>query len=212
MLHLYLVRHGETEWNAQHRYQGHSDLPLNQKGIEQARQLAIRLQSQKIDLVYSSDLQRAQQTAEILTTEINLRATAGREIKVQSDPRLREINFGMLEGYTFDEALERWPEMIARWLNDYNQPPEGGERIDEFAARVSQFLSEIRKNCAEKTVLVVAHGGPLREIIQSVLGTSQRTQEPSLWFNLEHASLTEFQIDDENIIINRLNDVGHFDL
>jgi len=200
MLHLLLVRHGETDWNAQHRYQGQSDLPLNQLGIEQARRLARRLQPQKIDLVFSSDLQRALQTAEILTSS--------REIKLQTDPRLREMNFGMLEGHTFDEALERWPEMIASWLDDYNQPPEGGERIDKFIQRVSEFFAEIRQNCDEKTVLVVAHGGPLREIIQSMLG---QPGKPAWWFSLEHASLTDFQIDDENVIINRLNDVGHLE-
>jgi alpha-ribazole phosphatase len=198
MLHLSLVRHGQTEWNAQQRYQGHSDLPLNQAGLEQARQLAGRLQALQIDLVFSSDLRRALQTAEILI--------GSRQIEIRPDPRLREMNFGMLEGHTFEEARERWPETIARWLADYNQPPEGGERIVEFSQRVSRFYSEIRQSCDGKNVLIVAHGGPLREIIQYVLGASSA---PAHWYDLGHASLTEFQISDENIIINHLNDTGH---
>jgi len=105
----------------------------------------------------------------------------------------------MLEGHTFDEALERWPEMIAKWLDDYNQPPPGGERIDEFVQRVSHFYDGIRQDYAEKTVLIVAHGGPLREIIQSLLVHSTG---PTWWFSLDHVSLTDFQIDDENVIIN----------
>jgi alpha-ribazole phosphatase len=205
MLHLYLVRHGQTDWNAQQRYQGHSDLPLNQTGSQQARQLAERLQAQTFDIVLSSDLQRALQTAEILI--------GSRQIKLQPDPRLREMNFGMLEGHTFDQARERWPEIITKWLADYNQPPEGGERIDEFELRVSRFYTELRQSYAEKTVLIVAHGGSLREIIRRLLGTPSG---PARWFSLEHASLTEAQIfpaqdleQAESIIINRLNDVGH---
>jgi alpha-ribazole phosphatase len=200
MLRLLLVRHGETDWNTQHRYQGQSDLPLNSLGVEQARRLARRLQAQKIDFVFSSDLQRALQTAAILTD--------GRETMIQSDPRLREMNFGMLEGHTFDEALERWPEMIASWLDDYNQPPEGGERMDEFVQRVTGFIAEVRQNCDEKTVLIVAHGGPLREIIQNILG---QPSQPAWWFSLEHASLTDLQIYADNIMINRLNDTGHLE-
>jgi alpha-ribazole phosphatase len=200
MLHLLLVRHGQTEWNAQHRYQGHSDLPLNQLGQEQARQLAARLQTQKIDLVFSSDLQRALQTAQILAESHG--------VKVQPDPRLREMNFGLLEGHTFDDGLERWPEMIRNWVQDNNQPPEGGERLDEFSERVSQFFTGLRQSCDGKTVLVVAHGGPLRVIMQSVLGPGSG---PVWWFSLDHGSLTDFQIDDENIIINRINDSGHLE-
>jgi alpha-ribazole phosphatase len=205
MLHLYLVRHGETDWNAGHRYQGHSDLPLNRKGIEQARQLAGRLKSQKVELVFSSDLRRAMETAQILME--------GRDTPIQPEPRLREIKFGVLEGHTFDEALKLWPEMIKKWVEDNNQPPDGGERLDEFVQRVSRFMEEIRQSCADKTVLIVAHAGPLREIIRSLLVPAGAPDDflGKLRFSLENASLTEFQIDDENIIINRLNDVGHLD-
>ncbi len=199
MLHLLLVRHGETEWNAQHRYQGASDLPLNARGIEQAHRLALRLKPQKIDLVFSSDLQRAIETARILV--------GGRDIQPQADSKLREMNFGVLEGHSFDDALKRWPEMITKWLEDYNQPPEGGERIDKFNQRVAQFYSGLVQNYDQKTVLIVAHGGPLREIIQILLG---HPISPAWWFNLDHASLSEFQVDSENVIINRLNDTGHF--
>jgi broad specificity phosphatase PhoE len=199
MLHLLLVRHGETDWNAQHRYQGHSDPPLNQKGIEQARRLAARLESQAIDGIFSSDLQRAMQTAEILKGQ--------RSLAVLPDARLRELKFGVLEGHTFAEALELWPEMISQWVSDNNRPPDGGERSDDFARRVTGFTDEIRQSCADKTVLVVAHAGTLRVIIQRLL---RPAGEPGLfpdkvWFTLENGSLSDFEVDEENIIINRLN-------
>jgi len=198
MMKLLLVRHGETDWNAQHRYQGHSDISLNENGVEHARQLAYRLQSEKIDLVYSSDLKRAIQTARILVGD--------RAIQIRTDPRLRELNFGILEGHTFEEGLERWPEMITAWVQDNNQPPEGGEPMDVFTQRVGSFFTEIRANSEPQTILIVSHGGPLRAIIQNLLGVPGG---PNVWFNLEHASLTAFQIDAENIIVDHLNDIGH---
>ncbi len=205
MLRLLLVRHGQTDWNAQRRYQGFSDLPLNEKGLEQAHQLAERLQTQQFDLIFSSDLQRAHQTAQIL---VGLRET-----RIQSDPLLREMNFGLLEGHTFDEALQRWPAMIETWLQDNNQPPEGAERIDQFNERVARFYHELIDSALlnqpdQKTVLIVAHGGPLREIIRLLLRAAIPTS-PAWWFNLEHASLSEFQVEPEHVIINRLNDTGH---
>ncbi|HEY3311135.1 MAG TPA: alpha-ribazole phosphatase [Anaerolineales bacterium] len=198
MLRLLFVRHGKTDWNAQQRYQGHSDQPLNAEGAQQAQRLAARLQAEKIDLVFSSDLLRAFQTAQILVGE--------RQINIQADERLRELNFGVLEGYTFEEGLKRWPEMITRWVEDVNQAPDGGEGYDEFSQRVSEFFNELKQKQEGKTVLVVAHGGPLREIFQSILGIPEG---PAWWFSLDHGSLSDFQIDDEHIIINRINDAGH---
>ena len=195
MLRLLLVRHGQTEWNATRRYQGHSDPPLNETGLTQARQLAARLQPLHIDLLFSSDLQRAVQTARILA--------AGRDLPLQTDPRLRELNFGVLEGHTFDEGLALWPQMIQKWVDDNNQPPQGGERMDELTQRVLQFYEETLQPCDGKTVLLVAHGGPLRVLLQHLLGTPAR-----VWFHLEHASLSDIQIDSGTTLINRLNDTG----
>lgn len=198
MLRLLLVRHGQTQWNAGRRYQGQSDLPLDQTGLEQARRLGARLKAEQIDLVYSSDLRRAMQTAEILADACDLR--------IRADQRLRELNFGVLEGHTFDEGLERWPEMISAWVDDPNQPPTGGERMDDFSMRVADFLEDVKRECDDKTVLVVAHGGPLRVILQSLL---EGPDEKTWWFSLDHAGLSDLQFDDRNVIINRINDTGH---
>ena len=195
MLRLLLVRHGQTEWNALRRYQGHSDPPLNETGLTQARQLAARLQPLHIDLLFNSDLLRAVQTARILAT--------GRDLPLQADPRLRELGFGLLEGHTFDEGLALWPEMIQKWVDDNNQPPQGGERMDALTHRVLQFYDEMLPTCDGKTVLLVAHGGPLRVLLQHLLGAPAR-----VWFNLEHASLSDIQIDTGTTLINRLNDTG----
>jgi len=128
MLHLMLVRHGESEWNAQRRYQGQSDVPLSALGKRQAELIAERLAGGKIDAVYASDLKRAWETAS---------AIAGKSgLQVLPEPRLRELKFGVLEGLTFDEAQAQYPQMIATWLEDFNQPPDGAETIDLFNARI----------------------------------------------------------------------------
>ena len=116
------------------------------------------------------------------------------------------MSFGLLEGHTFDEAQRRWPQMINDWLADYNQPPEGGERLDDFSQRVREFYLEVKQNYAGKNLLVVAHGGPLREILYHVLRLSNRSD---WWFNFDHASLTDLLIHDERIVVNCLNDTGH---
>ena len=182
MLRLLLVRHGQTEWNALRRYQGHSDLPLNGKGLEQARQLAARLQPLTIDLAFSSDLLRAVQTADLLVH--------GRGLTAQPDARLRELNFGILEGHTFDEGLALWPEMINAWVADNNRPPTGGEPLDDLTRRVTQFYEELTRAADGKTVLLVAHGGPLRVLLPPSGSTSNTPASPTSRSTAKRSSLT----------------------
>src|SRR6185437_6606991 len=96
MTTLLLVRHGETDWNAERRYQGHADVPLNDRGVEQARELAEQLAGERIDAIYSSDLSRAHATAEIVGERLG--------VPVVTDPDLREIDVGAVEGLTFEES------------------------------------------------------------------------------------------------------------
>jgi broad specificity phosphatase PhoE len=198
MLHLMLVRHGESEWNAQGRYQGQSDVPLSVLGRRQAELLAERLAGGKIDTVYASDLIRAWETAQIIAKRCSL--------TVQSEPRLRELKFGVLEGLTFDEAQAQYPEMIAAWLDDFNRPPEGAEMIDAFNARVVSLLDDLKQKHDEQVVLLVAHGGPLSEILRVVLGLSR---EKRWYLEMENASLSEVLIAEDFISLKRLNDTCH---
>jgi alpha-ribazole phosphatase len=184
MVRLLLVRHGETEWNSQHRYQGQKDIPLSSAGIQQARFLADRLSLESIDVAYASDLQRAWQTAQILTQ--------GMGLTVKKDARLREMSFGMLEGLTFDEAQEKHAKRMVAWLEDYNQPPPGGEDMAAFTERVSSVLEYVKERHTEQTVLLVAHGGPLSELIRIVLDLPHSHR----WaFLMNNAGLSEIQLD-----------------
>ena len=150
MTTLCLVRHGETAWNVEGRLQGHLDIPLNAQGEDQARRLARELAGEAFDLIVSSPLQRALATAQAVAQ--------GRSIRL--DPRLRERQFGALQGLTRAEIAARHPEIGARLAARRPDflPPGGGESVPEFAARVAAALDDLRD---AGRVLVVAHGGVL---------------------------------------------------
>jgi len=198
MLHLILVRHGETEWNAQRRYQGQSDVPLSALGRRQAELVAARLAGQKIDAVYASDLKRAWETAQVIAVKTGL--------EVLSEPRLRELKFGVLEGLTFDEGQAKYPEMVAAWLEDFNRPPEGGEPIELFSARIVSLLDDLKGKHDKQIILLVGHGGSLSETLRVVLGLSR---EKRWYLEMENASLSEVSISEEYVSLKRLNDTFH---
>jgi broad specificity phosphatase PhoE len=147
---ILLVRHGETEWNRLHRWQGHADTPLNDTGRAQARQLARTLAGQRVDAVYSSDLSRASETAAVVAAELGL--------PVHVDPDLREIDVGGREGLTREEVEERFPD--GAW---------DGETREQHAERVLRALHRIAERHPDGRVVVVGHGGTLRRAQEAAL-------------------------------------------
>ena len=154
MTTLFLVRHGETDWNRDQRWQGHSDTPLNETGREQALELAARLDPP--DRIYSSDLARARETAEILSARLG--------VPVVLDGRLRERSFGAWEGLTMDEIEERFAADLARWRAREGAGAIDAEDFQAFAERVGGFLDDVLARHPREEVLVVAHGGTIRAI------------------------------------------------
>jgi broad specificity phosphatase PhoE len=155
MTNLLLVRHGETDWNRDGRWQGGSDTRLNDVGREQARALAQQLDGE-IDVLYSSDLARARETAEIVAAKLGL--------EVRLDPRLRERGFGSWEGLTTTEIEERFAEAHGRWLAGEGAGADDAEAFEDFSARVEDFLSDVLRLHPGEEVLVVSHGGSIRVI------------------------------------------------
>jgi probable phosphoglycerate mutase len=151
---LLLTRHGETDWNAERRWQGHSDPPLNERGREQARELADTLDG--VDVIYASDLARARETAEILGRRLGL--------EVRLEPRLRERSFGAWEGKTWEELEERFAEALDRWRSGETHGPDDAEPYQDFSRRVESFLEDILARHPQEKVLVVGHGGSVRAI------------------------------------------------
>lgn len=193
---LLLVRHGQTKWNAQHRFQGQSDLPLTETGRRQALAARQRLVGEEIHAAYSSDLRRAWETAETIV--------APHELSLRAEPRLREIYFGAWEGLTYDEIVERHPEALAAWEADpLNVPPPGGEALSQVASRVQAALDEIARAHRDETVLLVGHGGALQVLISLVLGLLPTTP----WrFRLDSCSLSEIRLRPEGPVLIRLNE------
>jgi probable phosphoglycerate mutase len=148
---ILLARHGETDWNRARRVQGHTDVPLNAAGFEQADALARQLATEPLLAIYSSDLERARETAAAVAR------SQGLDIVV--DPDLREKHFGTWEGLTDLEIAERFPDAVGgRWGD--------GETTEGVAERVIAALTRISARHAPGPVLVVSHGGPLRAILQ----------------------------------------------
>ena len=154
---LFLVRHGETDWNAAGRWQGQTDVPLNPRGREQAREVAGRLRSVGLAAIASSDLLRARTTAEIVASELGLAVSP-------LDAALRERRFGCFEGLTREEVVARFPEAWARYLADPGPAPPGGESREELLGRLLPAVVSAAVRLPGP-VLVVMHGGAMRALL-----------------------------------------------
>ncbi|MBA4110012.1 MAG: histidine phosphatase family protein [Leptothrix sp. (in: Bacteria)] len=151
---LLVIRHGETAWNLEARIQGHTDIPLNEHGRWQAERLALALADEGLDAIYTSDLQRARDTAQAVA-----RATG---LTLQLDQGLRERNFGRLEGMTQNQVALQWPEEGRRWRErDPTYGPEAGETLQSFYQRCVDTAERLAQLHPGQTVALVAHGGVL---------------------------------------------------
>jgi 2,3-bisphosphoglycerate-dependent phosphoglycerate mutase len=167
---LILVRHGETDWNRDGRWQGQADAPLNERGREQARALAEQLAGEPVDAVYSSDLSRARETAEIIAARLD------RE-PVEVDPRLREVNVGGWSGLTMAEIEARYPAEVALWrTGDPAHAFAGGETYAAMGERVVDALAEIASRHPDDNVVVVLHGGSIRGALAHAAGITYGEQ------------------------------------
>jgi probable phosphoglycerate mutase len=149
---ILLARHGETDWNREGRFQGHADPPLNGLGRRQAGELATRLAATPFDAVYSSDLARARETAEILA--------ASHGVPVVVDPGLREVDVGSWSGLTRAEIAERFPGA------DHHD----GETREQHLARVLAAVERIARDHPGERILIVSHGGSLRALRRHCTG------------------------------------------
>ena len=164
-MRLYIIRHGETEWNVLKRFQGRSDIPLNDEGRRLARITAEALREVPFSRIYTSPLKRAYETAMIIK--------ADRDIPVIEEPRIIEIGFGEYEGLCCGKEHYNIPD--PDFMNFFEKPeaykpPRGAEGIDELKARTADFLQEIvyNKDMEKDTVLVSTHGAALRGLLSNI--------------------------------------------
>lgn len=202
---LLIVRHGQTDWNISGRFQGQTDIPLNATGHKQAHSLARRLAAEPLAAIYASDLQRAWLTADTIHQAL---PRDGR-CPLIAEPRLREMCFGEWEGLTYNEIQERCPGLLRRWESDLEHiSPPAGETLLDMAARVQSAYQVILAAHPGRSVLLVAHGGPLQTLIAQALGMPPGR----FWqIHLSNASLSELNVYSEGAIINQLNSTHHLE-
>jgi len=160
-MEIYIVRHGETLWNKEGRLQGNTDIALSEKGINDAKLKALELADIKFDKIFSSPLDRAYKTAELLR--------GGRDIDIIKDERLRELSFGIYEGKTVDEIRQDKNSSFNNFFDKPHlyKPDKTGESLKDLIKRSSEFLiDEIEKEYKDlERVLIVAHGATNRALI-----------------------------------------------
>ena len=217
----YLIRHGLTEWNAAHRYQGQTDVPLSAVGRAQAERLAERLRDLPLNAVWSSDLSRARETAQRLAAE--------RALTVRQDPRLRELSLGALEGLTRDEVAVRYPAFLEAWRSEPHlrrapdalpPPPQAvggdaghrGEHLGDVQARAWAALEDIRRAHPDapspQTIAIVSHGYAILTILCRALDLPL-PHFRRLW--LDTASITELRTTPSGWSVRRVNDTAHME-
>lgn len=196
---IILIRHGETDWNAAGRIQGHLPVPLNARGAAQAEALAVHLRDVPFDAIYSSDLLRARQTAALIAE------LSGHEI--HDDERLREWDLGILAGMLRVEAERDYPQ-AARIYREYrvDETIPGGESIRQRFERVTGAVGDISTRHRRETVLVVSHGGPLGDCYRRAVG---KGVEERIKVDLFNASINWIRIDGDEWSLKSWAQVEH---
>ncbi|MEI7645388.1 MAG: histidine phosphatase family protein [Chloroflexales bacterium] len=200
---IYLIRHGETDWNLAGRWQGHADVPLNDLGLRQARLLAQRVQSEQIqfDAIYSSDLTRAYQTAWELGAATN--------VPVQLYPPLREIDLGAWSGLHYDQIRERFPIEAKLLEQGQDIPRGGGETLSALRKRVVEALEAILAHRDDETIALVTHGGCIRMLLAHA--DSFHGDGFKRFPHIGNTSISILRCAPAGWDILRINDMGHLE-
>ena len=192
------IRHGESLWNAQGRWQGHTDIELSEIGRQQADFLRRRIErtSLRFDRIYCSDLKRAKQTAQLAMPNSTL----------LEDSRLREINFGIYEGKVRDELSEKEKvDVYDWWFSPYQRALPGGESMQDLRERVNSWQSDLPQGLS---VAVFTHGGVIRDRLWRETGAPEGGQ----WsFEVDNTSLSVIEYSLKRNLIRRVNDRAHLE-
>ncbi len=197
MITLILTRHGQTDWNVAHKLAGSSNDPtLTKTGRNQAKLLANKLESFNIDIVYSSRLKRAQQTARIISKTLDKQVTYL--------ANLNERGWGIHQGKLWRPVINGVDRMPAS--KRYIYKPRGGESWQEFEARLLTVLETITKNDEDRTVLIVAHAGVVREMVRIIKNVPKEKHKS---YSIENTSLTVFRLNGGKAEDELVNDIAH---
>ncbi|SEN63735.1 phosphoglycerate mutase [Duganella sp. CF517] len=204
---ILLIRHGETAWNAVRRLQGHTDIALNAEGERQAGALARALAAESIDVIVSSDLQRARQTAQAVADQYG-------GATVHTDANLRERCYGVFEGMLYADVERQYPADFALWqARDIDAVMPPGERVAEsfrqFYARATSAIREWAERHPGQTIAVVAHGGVLECAYREAVGMQLDSPRD---FQVKNASINRFTFSDAKLALTSWGGVEHLGL
>lgn len=199
---IILVRHGETQYNVDHRMQGWIDIPLNLTGIEQARKVGLRLFSEKIDVIYSSDHKRAHSTALAIAKHHNLTP--------KKRKALRERRMGIFEGWHWEDVKDPrqilWQEREQALKNgNYDWKVEGEESMVEHLFRVKQYIKQIKHLHVKHNILIVSHGATLNRILEAY--NLKNIQDEYIGFG--NTAITTILNNNGIYTIETINDTSH---
>ncbi len=199
MIKLYLIRHGETQWNTAKRFQGWTDIELNENGLKQAELLGRRFEGIHIDELYSSPLKRAVKTAEEISK--------ARGLDIKTSEYFKEINFGAWEGKTRSELSELYGNEFDDFIKHPQDLPFPGEgSFDNVTERIKKGLHEILDGKDNVSIAIVSHGGIIRLIIRYLLGIKEDLYN-STW--IDNTSISLIEIRKNTAMLRVLNDSSH---
>lgn len=195
---IILIRHGQTDWNLKKRYCGFSDINLNERGKKQADKLSKILNKEKIHRVYSSDMKRTVQSAKIVLKNTSIEKIRG----------FREINFGIFEGLTYKEAMDKYSEIYTKWIaNPLNFIIPKGESLNCLAKRVRKAWKKLISKNSRKTIAIFSHAGPIRIILCDLLKLDLRRE---FWkLNPSSASINIIEFNKRKFKIKLLNNTSY---
>ncbi|MDF2593215.1 MAG: putative phosphoglycerate mutase family protein [Clostridia bacterium] len=195
MTMVYLVRHGETDYNKMGCYYGWTDCSLAQSGIEQSQALRKVFENIHYDVMVSSDLKRAVETANIINSPN----------KILTDKRLRELNFGQWEGKSYEEIAVEYTEHWNLWIEDFeNATPTDGESLAGMYNRICDYMDEILSLYKNKSIVIVSHNGSLRIIAAYLLGLGLE----KIWsFSFDHGKYSLLEMNEGHCTIKGINNI-----
>lgn len=201
-------------WNESLKFQGQQDIPLSDKGKKQAMKTAQYFANKQIDLVYSSDLKRALQTARIIIEECNKKESISKQLRIFKEKGLREMNFGNWEGLTYNDLKKKYPEIINKWYQDpTNIKPENGEKVKDFQQRIITSIDQIIKKTNDNkdneecnNILLITHGGSIRMYLAYLL---QMPLELYWRIGLKNCSVSIIKFYRKDPVIELLNFTDH---
>jgi probable phosphoglycerate mutase len=198
---FYIVRHGQTNWNLEGKTQGHGDSSLTELGRMQAKNLSEKMSKFNIDLIYSSDLGRAVETAQIIGKKLNL--------DVIKTPLLREMGFGVWEGLVHEKIKENYLDIFTTWRNEPHLAKiPNGETLQIIKDRLDEFFKEINETYDNKHILLVSHSITVKVMLLSFLNSGL---ENIYRISQDNTALNIVQYRDYGPVILKMNDTSHID-